>query len=71
MQQHIAINNISVADIFIYNSPYGYRLNVNHPRINELYRRYKEWKSFPQNMPLSDSERKEFESYILKKITPR
>ena len=50
----------------IYNdgNPYGYRYNVNHPKINELYRRYKKWKGIPSNFPMSNEQRLEFECYI-------
>ena len=54
-------------EISIFCSPnaYGYRLNVNHPKINELYRRYKRWKGLASDFPLSDSERFEFERYVM------
>lgn len=44
-------------------NPYGYRYNVNHPKINELYRRYLEWKHI-DGRPPTDAERREFERYI-------
>ena len=58
--------------IYLKNNRYGYRLNLNHPKINELYRRYKEWKGLPVTMPLTDAERRDFEEYVLseKNITP-
>lgn len=43
---------------------YGYQININHPQINDLYRRYLKWKGIPQWCPLSDKERFEFEAYI-------
>lgn len=56
-------------DISIYCSPnpYGYRYNVNHPKINELYHRYLKWKGIV-GRPMTDKERYEFESYIDKLI---
>lgn len=58
--------------IFNINNPYGYKLNVNHPKINDLYRRYKKWKGLPDSKPLSDEQRFEFEGYVLQCIkTPR
>ena len=53
--------------ISIYCAPnkYGFRLNLRHPKINELYRRYKAWKGYAPHLPLSDNERREFENYIL------
>ena len=56
--------------IYCFNNPYGFHLNINHPKINELYRRYKAWKGYPPHFPLSDKERREFESYILKNNPP-
>lgn len=44
-------------------NPYGYRYNVNHPKINELYRRYLDWKGIVKRPP-TDAERREFERYI-------
>jgi len=49
-------------------NPYGYRVNINHPSINPLYRRYKAWREIPDTCPLSDGERKEFEAYLLPKF---
>ena len=43
-------------------NPYGYRYNINHPRINQLYRRYKMWKGLCR--PLTDAERHDFERYL-------
>lgn len=54
--------------IFIDDNPYGYRINVNHPKILPLYERYKKWKGISVNEPLSDDERFEFEDIIIKQI---
>lgn len=51
--------------IYTESNPYGYRLNVNHPKVNELYRRFKVWKGIPYTSPMSDTERFEFEEYVL------
>lgn len=48
------------------NNPYGYRYNLNHPQIRELYERYKAWKDI-KTIP-SDEERREFEAYVDKLI---
>ena len=45
-------------------NPYGYKYNINHPKVNELYRRYKVWKGYAVNYPLTDEQRKGFESYL-------
>lgn len=47
------------------NNPYGYRLNVNNPIINEYYRRFLKWKSIPLIFPIPREKRLEFERYIL------
>ncbi|MEE3451495.1 MAG: hypothetical protein VZR27_12535 [Acutalibacteraceae bacterium] len=47
------------------NNPYGYRVDITKPKCRELYERYKEWKGIPRWCPLSDSERLEFERYVL------
>ena len=48
-------------------NPERYRLNVNDEKIRSLYERFKKWKGIPRWCPCSDEERKEFESWILKK----
>lgn len=43
-------------------NPYGYRLNVNHPIIDSLYRKHKrEVLKIQEAFPMSDKERLEFE----------
>ena len=56
------------SDISIYCKPnqWGYRYNINHPKIKELYQRYCKWKSIYR--PMTDQERYDFESYIDKLI---
>jgi hypothetical protein len=53
----------SSSSIYCPPNPYGYRYNVNHPQINELYRRYLVWKGIVKRPP-TDEERYEFEKYI-------
>lgn len=50
--------------IFMFDNPNGYLVNINHPLIQPLYYRFKEWKGIPRRFPLSDAERLEFEKYI-------
>lgn len=57
-------NNTEQLSIYAYNNPYGFRLNINHPKIKELYDRYKKWKGFAGDKPISDKDRIEFEKYI-------
>lgn len=54
-------------DVSIFNedNDYGYKFNVNHPKINELYRRFKLWKGYSMNFPLTDEQRFEFENYLI------
>ena len=47
---------------------YGYRVNINHPRIRPLYERFKQKKNA---LILSDAERLEFELIILNHIERR
>ena len=47
-------------------NPYGFRYNVNHPYINNLYRRFKRWKDIDR--PCTEKERFEFEAYLDKMI---
>ncbi len=50
--------------IYTENNQYGYKYNINHPKVNELYRRYKVWKGLAVQFPLTDAQRKDFESYL-------
>ena len=59
---------LTLNNLYIENSKYGHRLNINHPLIRGLYTRYKRWKNIPYNVPLSDNERFEFEDYIEKHL---
>lgn len=58
-------------DIFNAFNPYGYRLNLNNPKIKELYYRYKKYIGVARNIPLSDEQRREFEAYVLGEMPPR
>lgn len=49
-------------------NPYGFILNINEPRINKLYRRYKKWKGLAANFPITNNQRHEFESYVLETL---
>lgn len=50
--------------IYLHNNKQGFRYNINHPKINELYRRYKKWQGIPQGDPLSNEQRRDFEKYL-------
>lgn len=50
--------------IYLHGNKYGFRYNVSHPKINDLYRRYKRWQGIPSNDPLSDEQRHDFEKYL-------
>jgi hypothetical protein len=61
-------NDPAEAGLLLEHSPYGFRVNINHPAVLPLYKRYKHWKGIPGWCPLSDSERLDFEKYILPKL---
>lgn len=54
--------------VLLEHNPQGYRVNINHPTVRPLYERYKRWRHIPGWCPLSDTERREFENYILPKL---
>ncbi len=54
--------------IFAKPNKYGYKININHPKIRPLYERFK-WKK--NAIILSDAERFEFEMYIFQAIERR
>lgn len=58
-------NNTDIS-IYCNHNEWGYRYNINHPKIYELYQRYCKWKNI--HRPMTDDERKDFESYIDKLI---
>lgn len=55
-------------DILAQNNHYGYRLDINHPIVNQLYNRYREWLKIPATFPLSDNERFDFEDKAIKRL---
>lgn len=56
-------NNSKLVSIYCKHNAYGYRYNINHPRISDLYNRFRKWKNI-DSRPLTDSERFEFEKYL-------
>lgn len=56
---------IKYDSIFNIGNPYGYKININHPRVRDKYNRFKKWKDIPENEPMSDEIRFEFEKYLL------
>lgn len=46
-------------------NPYGYRVNIRNPYINDLYRRWGRKNEIPVGMPYSDAERFEFELAVI------
>lgn len=46
---------------------YGYRVDISNPKMGELYERFKVYKGLPRNVPCSDSERREFEEWVLER----
>lgn len=57
-------------DILAQNNRYGYRLNINHPIVFQLYTRYRKWLKIPDHtgFPLSDNERFDFEDKAIEKL---
>lgn len=53
-------------DIYAPENKYGYQVDITNPKIKPLYERFKKWKGIADWCPLSDAERFEFESYMLK-----
>lgn len=43
---------------------FGYKYNVNHPIINELYHRYKEQHGIAHNHPMTNAQRADFEKFL-------
>lgn len=58
--------DLNVSSLYCSPNPYGYRYNINHPLINDLYRRYIYWKGLER--PMTDAERFEFERYVYKHL---
>lgn len=58
-------NEVTETPMFNNNNPYGYRLNVNHPFIRKIYLRYKAKLGVVERVPLSDSQRFEFEEVTI------
>lgn len=52
------------SSMFTHQNPYGYLVNINHPRISKLYDRYKKKNNIPPWCPMSDDERYDFENLI-------
>ena len=49
-------------------NPYGFRVNIHNPHIKKLYYKYIKWKGLNAYYPVSDRERFEFESYVIRMI---
>ena len=63
-------SQIETNSMFNSNNKYGYKLNLNNPKIKELYYRYKKFIGIAREIPLSDEQRREFENYILNEKRP-
>lgn len=65
-EQAVRMSRISPCeDIYTKNNPYGFRINVNHPRIRPIYQRYK--KKLGEQI-LSDNQRRVFELLIFENL---
>ena len=50
---------------------YGFLLDLKHPFVSKMYKRFKESKGIPRWCPLSDAERMEFEEKVITWIKER
>ncbi len=66
--EKIARINCKHNSIIISGNPYGYKVDVNHPKIRPLYDRFKERIGRPIAYPLSDRERFQFENFIIQRF---
>lgn len=67
--QALSMAGISPCDtIYAKDNPYGYKINVNHPKIRPLYERYKE--KVVESI-LSDRQRRHFELLVFELIERR
>lgn len=55
--------------IFTVQNPWGYRFNINHPKVKLLYERFKKWKGI-SGAP-SDKQRREFEEYLIQHMNKK
>lgn len=55
-----------MTQIYLEGNPYGYKLNIAHSLIRKLYFRYKDSKGIGHSIPLSDQERREFETEVIR-----
>lgn len=46
-------------------NPYGYRVNIRNPYINNIYRYWRKKKEIPAGMPMTDAQRFEFELAVI------
>lgn len=58
-------NHPAETGVLLTSNPWGYQINVNHPKMRPLYGRFKRWKGIPSWCPLGDEERREFEGWVL------
>lgn len=59
-----AVHHSENDPIFMNANKYGYKVNINHPKIRPIYERYKRKIGC---QILSDRERLEFEAFIIRK----
>lgn len=52
--------------IFTENNRYGYKININHPKIYPMYVRYHEKIGVPLHIHLTTAQRLAFESAVMK-----
>lgn len=55
---------IKKEDIYLKNNPQGFEININNEYVNNVFRRFMQWKGYRVNEPISNAERFEFEHYF-------
>ena len=49
-------------------NPYGYRFNINHPNVKRAYKEYQRRHGLDIHIPMTDAQRRAFESELLQKL---
>ena len=66
--------NGALIPLILFDNPYGFRLNVYHPKIAPIYERFKAKRGISPIFPVDDADRREFEAimleYLYKKLGP-
>lgn len=58
-------NHTAETGMRLQHNPWGYQVNINHPKIRPVFERYLKQHGIPPWCPLSDAERRQFEAEFL------